>query len=263
LQICECCHSPQKSVITTDLVNDEKVCDDSCSEGIPGKDTTDSDVTSQDSDRSMRLSCTGKDQESPELHSSKCSRNSGIIDNEQKRKTLDQLHTVIDYSPKSVFLRRLKERSQAAGDFIVPGKLRRTLAKPSSMTPPKKLQTNPIICTQRSQDKFNRIKSPHSVRHSYVHGSHELTSDENEQSISEQPPHCIPRRTCEDDLELKKNMKHVCHKKHCHCCVQQNIQFRKMFPTSTREKEEAKVVDEVRLKCHESKYSFKDLKLSW
>jgi hypothetical protein len=251
LCICECCQSPQKSEFTIDVTNDEKVCDDSSCEDTPVKDTSDSDVTPQDIDGSMRLSRTGSghhtDQESPERHSSKCSRNSGIIDNEQKRNTLDQLHTVIDYSPKSVFLRRLKERSQAAGDFIVSGKLRRTFAKPSSMTPPKKLQTNPIKCTQRSQDKFSPMKSPHSVRHSFGVGSHELTSNEKQQSITEQPPHRSPRRTYEDDLELKKKMKHVYHKKHSPCSVQQNIQFRKMFPTSTREKEEAKVIDEVRL----------------
>jgi hypothetical protein len=251
LCICERYQSPRKSEFTTDLTNDEKVNDDSSCEGIPGKDTSDSDVTPQDTDGSVRLSRTGSghhtDQESPERYSSKCNRNSGIIDNEQKRNTLDQLHTVIDYSPTSVFLRKLKERSQAAGDFIVPGKLRRTLAKPSSMTPPKKLQTNPIKSTLRSQDKFSPIRSLHSVRHSFGDGSHELTSNEKQQSITEQPPHRSPRRTYEDDLELKKNMKHVYRKKHSPCCVQQNIQFRKMFPTSTREKEAAKVIDEVRL----------------
>ena len=251
MQLCECCQRPQKSFITNDLINNERVCEDCYCEGTPGKDTTDSDVTSQDSDGSMRLSHAGsghhKDQEPPELHSSKCSRNNGIIDNEQKRKTLEPLHTIIDYSPKSVFLRRLKERSQAAGDLIAPGKIRKTLTKPSSMTPPKKLQTNPTKSTQQSQDKSSSLKSPHSVRHRFGHGSHELISNENQQCTTEQPPHCSPRCTHEDDLELKKNRKHICHNKYCHCCVQQNVHFRKRFPTSTKENEEAKLVDEVRL----------------
>jgi len=251
MQLCERCQSPQKSFITSDLTNNEKVCEDCYCEGIPDKDTTDSDVTSQDSDGYMHLSHTGsghqKGQEPPELHSSKCSMNHGIIDNEQKRKTLEPLHTVIDYSPKSVFLQRLKERSQAAGDLIVLGKIRKGLTKPSSVTPPKKLQTNPTKSTHRSQDKTSPLKSPHSVRHSFGHGSHELICNENRQCTTEQHPHCSPRCTYEDDSELKKNRKHVCHKKHCHCCVQQNIQFRKRFPTSTQENEEAKLVDEVRL----------------
>lgn len=249
-QLCECCQSPRKSFITSDLTNNEKVCEDCYNEGIPVKDTTDSDVTSQDSDGSMRLSHTGsghhKGQEPPELHSSKCSRNDGVIDKEQTRKSLESLHTIIDYSPKSVFLQRLKERSQTAGDLIAPGMVRRTLTKPSCMTPPKKLQTNPTKSTQRSKDKSSPLKSPPSVRHSFGHGSHEPISSENQQCATEQPPHCSPRCTCEDDLELKKNRKHVCHKKHCHCCVQQNIRFRKRFPTSTKENEETKLVDEVR-----------------
>ena len=247
MQICECCQSQQKS----DLTNNEKVCEDCYCEGIPSKDTTDSDVTSQDSDGSTCLSHIGsghhKLQEPAELHSLKCSRNNGIIDNEQKRRTLEPMHTVIDYSPKSVFLRRLKERFRAAGDVIASGKIRRTSAKPRSMTPPKKLQTNLTKPTQQSQDKFSPLKYPHSVRHSFGHGNHELISNENQQCTIEQSPYCSPRHTYEDDLELKKNRKHVCHKKHCHCCVHQNIQFRKMFPTSTKEKEEAKLVDEVRL----------------
>ena len=251
MQLCECCQSPQKSFITSDLTNNEKVCEDCYCECIPGKDTTDSDVTSQDSDRSMHLSHTGsghhKGQEPPELHSSKCTRNSGIIDNEQKRKTLEPLQTIIDYSPKSVFLRRLKERSQVAGDLIAPGKIRKTLTKPSSVTPPKKLQTNTTKSTQRSRDKSSPLRSPHSVRHSFGSGSHEMISNENQQCTTEEPPPCSPRCTYEDDLELKKNRKHVCCKKHCHCCVQQNIQFRKRFPTSTKENKEAKLVDEVRL----------------
>jgi hypothetical protein len=249
-QLCESCQSSQKSFIMSDLTDNEKVCEDCYSEGFPGKDTTDSDVTSQDSDGSMRLSHTGsghhKGQEPPELHSSKCSRNNGIIDNEQKRKTLEPLHTIINYSPKSVFLRRMKERSQTADDLIAPGKMRKTLAKPSSMTPPKKLQTNPTKSTQQSQDKASPLKSPHSVRHSFGHGSHELISNEN-QCTTEQPPHCSPRCTYKEDLELKSNRKRVCNKQHCHYCVQQNIQFRKRFPTSTKENEEVKLIDEVRL----------------
>ena len=249
-QLCEC-QSPQKSCITSDLTDNENVCEDCYCEGFPGKDTTDSDVTSQDSDGSMHLSRTGsghhKGQEPPELHSSKCSRNNGVIDNEQRRKTLEPLRTIIDYSPKSLFLRRMKERSQTAGDLIAPGKIRKTLTKPSSMIPPKKLQTNPTKSTQCSQDKASPLKSPHSVRHSFGHGSHELISNENQQCTTEQPPHCSPRCTYKEDLELKNNRKHVCHKQHCHCCVQQNIQFSKRFPTSTKENEEAKLVDEVRL----------------
>jgi hypothetical protein len=244
MQPYECCQNPQKSFITSDVTNNENVCEDCYCEGIPGKYTTDSDVTSPDSDGSMRLSYTGsshhKGQEPPERHSSKCSRNNDIIDNEQKKKPVEPLHTIIDYSPKSVFLRRLKERSQAAGDLIAPGKIRKTLTKPSSMTPPKKLQTNPTKSTQQRQDKSSPLKSPHSVRRSFGHGSHELISSENQQCTTEHPPHCSPRCT-HDDLELKKN------RKHCHCCVQQNIQFRKRFPTSTKENEEAKLVDEVRL----------------
>ena len=251
MQLCECCQSPQKSFITSDLTNNEKVCEDCYNEGTPGKDTTDSDVTSQDSDGSMLLSHTGsghhKGQEPRELHSSKCSRNNGIIDNEQKRKTLEPMHTKIDYSPKSVFLQRLKERSQAVGDLIAPGIRRRTLTKLSSVTLPKKLQTNPTTSTQRSKDKSSPLKSPPSVRHSFGHSSHELISNENQQRSAEHLPHCSPRCTYEGDVELKENRKHVCNKKHCHCCVQQNIQFRRRFPTSPKENEEAKLVDEVRL----------------
>ena len=251
MQLCECCQSPQKSFITSDLTNNEKVCEDCYNEGTPGKDTTDSDVTSQDSDGSMFLSHTGsghhKGQEPRELHSSKCSRNNGIIDNEQKRKTLEPMHTKIDYSPKSVFLQRLKERSQAVGDLIAPGIRRRTLTKLSSVTLPKKLQTNPTTSTQRSKDKSSPLKSPPSVRHSFGHSSHELISNENQQRSAEHLPHCSPRCTYEGDVELKENRKHVCNKKHCHCCVQQNIQFRRRFPTSPKENEEAKLVDEVRL----------------
>jgi len=251
MQLCECCQSPQKSFITSDLTNNEKVCEECYNEGTPGKDTTDSDVTSQDGDGSIYLSHTGsghhKGQELRELHSSKCSGNNGIIDNEQKGKTREPLLTIIDYSPKSIFLRRLKERSQAAGDLIAPGMVRRTLTKPSSMTLPKKLQTNPTKSTQRSKDKSSPLMSPPSVRHSFGHGSHELISDKNQQCATEQPPHCSPRYTYEGDVELKKNRKHVCHMKHCQYCVQQNIQFRKRFPTSTKRNEEAKLVDEVRL----------------
>ena len=248
MQLCECCQSPLKSFTTIDLTSNEKVCQDCYCEDTPGKDTTNSEVTSQDSDGSMPLSHTGsghhKDKQPPELHSSKYSMNSGI-DNEQKRRTLEAIHTIIDYSPESVFLRRLKERSRAVGDLIAPGKIRRTLTKPSSVTPPKKLQTNPMKSTKQSQDKFSPLKSPHSVRHSFGHGNHELISNQNQHCTTEEPPHCSPRCTYEDDLELKENRKHVCHKKHCHCCVQRNIRSRKRVPTGTKEKE-AKLVDEVR-----------------
>jgi hypothetical protein len=250
-QICECCQSPLKSFNTIDLTRNEKVCEDCHSEDIRGNDTTNSDVTSQDSDGSMPLSHTGsgrhKGKQPLELNSSKYITNRGITDNEQQRSTLEAVHTIIDYSPESVFLRRLKERSQATGDLNALGKIRRTLAKPSTMTPPKKLQSNPIKYTKRSQDKFSPLKSPHSVRHSFGHGSHEPISNENQKRTTEQPRNCSPRRTYEDDLELKENRKHVCHKKYCQCHVQRNIQSRKTFPTSTKEKEEAKLGDEVRL----------------
>ena len=50
MQLCECCQRPRKSFTTIDLTSNEKVCQDCYCEDTPGKDTTNSEVTSQDSD---------------------------------------------------------------------------------------------------------------------------------------------------------------------------------------------------------------------
>ena len=246
IHLCECCQSPLKSFTALDLTNKEKICDDCYGEVISGRDTTNSDVTSQDSEGAIPSSHTGsgdlKDEEPPELHSSKNYINSGIKDSEQHRRTPE---AIINYSPESVFLRRLKESSRAVGDLVAPGKIRRPLAKPSCVISPKKLQTNPMKSAEPNRDKFSPLRSPHSVRHSFGHG-HELISNENQQCTTDHPPHHSPRHTYNDELELKKNRKHVSNKEHCHCCVEQNVRSRKKFSTGTKEKA-AKLVGKVRL----------------
>jgi len=252
--------SPHKSSTVTDVTNSRKGFEDSYSKRFAGKDRMHSHVTPQESEGSTSSPDTGsshhKDKGASELHSAKYNVNNEIMDSEQHKRILNAAHKIINYSPRSVFLRRLKERSQALGDQIT----LRTSSKPCSVTPPKKplhsckstVRTNSMKSMKQNPsktnlDKFSPLKSPCSARPTLGHGSHELISGGNQECTTEQSPCSSPRRTYKDEMRLKKNGKRVCCKKHCYCHVQQNIQSRKKFPSDTKENAEEKLTKKVRL----------------
>lgn len=261
-QLSEISRTPLKSSTATDVANNGNNREDCYCKTFASKDGTHSNVTSEESEQSITSSHIDSDhdiyKESSELHSPKYDMNDGITDNEQQRKTLQAARAIINYSPESLFLRRLKERSQALG---APGNLRTTLAKPSSVTSPKKSQyssrgtggTNPTRTTKRSPvkanlEKVSPLKFPPSARSSFGRGSRELIPDGNEHHTSKQAPYHSPRHTrAHKDKKRLKNRKRVCYRKHCHCRVQQNIQSRKRFPGDTKENAQEKPAEKVRL----------------
>jgi hypothetical protein len=264
MQLCESCQSPLKSSTAVDITNSGKGCEDCYCKTFASKDGTHSGVTSQESEGSSSPSHIDSDhhiyKQSSELHSPKYNMNDRIADNEQQRRTLEVAHAIIDYSPESVFLRRLKERSQAVGDLIAPANIKTTLTKPSSETPPKKSQysgrstigTNPMKPTKPSPvktnlEKFSPLKFPSSARSHFGHGSHGLISDGNEQHTTKQAPRHSPRRAYKGEVRLKNNRKRVCYRKHCHCRAQQNLQSRKRFPSDTKENAQGKLAEKVSL----------------
>jgi hypothetical protein len=159
-----------------------------------------------------------------------------------------------------MFLKRMKERSQAIGDLIAPENIKRTVAKPSSVTPPKKslysdkstVETKPMKPTKGSPVKTNLkksspLKTPHSSRLSSDHGAQVLISGHNQQGTTKRSSCRGLRHAYNDGLKLKKNRKRVCYRKNCHCRVKENIRSTENFPSVTREKAEAKPANEVRL----------------
>jgi hypothetical protein len=240
---CESCQCPLKATTEVDVRNSGKVCENCKNDA--GRDRTNSDVTSQESEGAMSPLHIGsnihEDEEPTELHSAKYNRNSEIIENGQQKRTLEAAREIINYSPESVFLQRLKERSQALGDLIALEDIKRTLAEPSSVTPP--VKRGPI---KTNLDNCSPSKTLHSARPS-AHGGHRLTSDRNQQGTTKRSPQRSMRRTCNDGLKLKKNRKRVCYRKNCHCRVQENIRSTENFPSGMKEKAEAKLAKEVRL----------------
>jgi hypothetical protein len=261
---CEICRYPLKSSTAVDVRNSGKDCEDCyCKKGA-GRDRTNSDITSQESEGSMSPLHSGSNihehKDPVELHSAKYNRNNGITENKQQRRTLEAAHVIIDYSPESIFLQRLKERSQAVGDLITSENIKRTVAKPSSVTPPKKslysdkstVGTKPMKPTKGSPvktdlNKSSPLKTPHSSRLPSYHGGHGLISGHNQQGTTKRSPCRSLRRAYNDGLKLKKNRKRVCYRKNCHCRVKENIRPTENFPSVMKEKAEGKLAKEVRL----------------
>ncbi|XP_021929722.1 uncharacterized protein LOC110834643 isoform X2 [Zootermopsis nevadensis] len=259
MQLCEC---PVKSSTTFDVKNSGKGSEECYCKTSAGKDGTHSSVTSQESEGSISPTHTDSDhhicKQSSELHSPKYNMNDGKKDNDQKRRTLESAHAIIDYSPQSIFLQRLKERFQAVGDLVAPANIRTTLAKPRSETSPKKsqysgstVQTNRMKPTKPSPDKtnlekFTPLKFPPSARPHFSHGSHELISDGNKQSTTKQATRS-PRHAYKGEMRQKKNRKRVCFRKKCHCRVQQNIQSKKRSPSATKENAQANPAEKLEL----------------
>lgn len=257
---CERCQSPLKSPTAAGITNSGKGCENRYCKTFLSKAGTHLGVTSQESKGSSFPSHIDSDhhiyKESSELYSHKYNMNDRTASNEQQRRTLEAVNTLIDYSPESVFLRRLKERSQAAGGLIAPANIRETSGKPSSETPPKKSQcagkstvgTNPMEPTKPSPVKTNLGKfSPLSASSNFGHGRHGLISDGNEQPSTKQAVHHSPRRAYKDEIRLKKNRKRGCYRKHCHCHVQKNTQSRKQISCNRKENTQEKAAEKVSL----------------
>jgi hypothetical protein len=256
---CEGCKRDLKSSTAVDVRNTRKDC-----KGCYCKKDADTDTTSQESEGSMLPIHFGNDmhwdKEPIELYSVKSNRKNGITENEQLRSTLEIARAIIDYSPVSVFLQRLKEKSQAIGNKVASENIKRTLAKPSHVAPrmnslysdKSTAGTKTMKPTKQSpvktiQNKCSPLKTPHSSRSSSDHGGHLLITDQNQQSSTKKSPRRSLRYAYDDGLKRKKNMKRVCYRKNCHCRVQGNVRSTENFPSVVKEKAEAKLEKEVRL----------------
>jgi hypothetical protein len=255
---CEICQYPLKSSIAVDVRHSGKDCEDCYCKKDVGRNRTNSDITSQESEGSvspLHIGSNIHEHEDPvELHSAKYNRNNGITENKQPRRTLEAARVIIDYSPESMFLQRLKERSKAVGDLIAPENKKRTV------TPPKKslysdkstVGTKPMKPTKGSPVKTNLnksspLKTPHSSRMPSYHGGHGLISGHNQKGTTKRSPCCSLRCVYNDGLKLKKNRKRVCYRKNCHCRVKENIRSTENFPSVMKEKAEGRLEKEVRL----------------
>ncbi|PNF26474.1 hypothetical protein B7P43_G14851 [Cryptotermes secundus] len=247
---CECCKCHLKSSTAIDVRNSGKEYEDCYCKRDAGRDRTNSDISSQESEGSISaLHIGSKIHEEPvELHSVKYNMNTGITENQQRR-TLEAAHVIIDYSPKSMFLKKLKERSQVVGDFIAPENIR-TPAKLSSVTPPKKssysdkstvgtklMKPTKVGSVKTNLKKSSPLKTPHSSRLPSDHDGHGLISDHNQQGTTKRSPCRSLRRSCNDELRLRKNRKRVCYRKNCHCHVKEDIRSTENFPSIVKEKE--------------------------
>jgi hypothetical protein len=235
-----------KSSTAVDVKSSGKDCEECYCKTDADTDSTNSDVTTQESEGSMPPIHIGRniheDKEPVELHSAKSIRKNGIIENEEQRSTLEAVRAIIDYSPVSVFLQRLKERSQAVGDKVAPENIKRTLARPSHVAPPTKPSPVKTIRNKRSP-----LKTLHSSRSSSDNNGHGLITDQNQQSTAKRSPPSSLRRAYDDDLKRKKNRKRVCSRKNCHCRAQENVRSTGNFPSVVKQKAGAKLGKEVRL----------------
>lgn len=235
-----------KSSTAVDVKNSGKDCEDCYCKKVADTDSTNSDITLQESEGSMPPIHSGRniheDKEPVELHSVKSNRRNGITENEQQKSTLEAVCAIIDYSPVSIFLQRLKKRSQAVGVKVAPENIKRTLAQPSHVAPPTK--PSPV---KTIRNKCSPLKAPHSSRSSSDNNGHGLITDQNQQSTAKKSPPRSLRRAYDEGLKRKKNRKRVCCRKNCHCRVQENVRSTENFPSVVKEKAEAKLVKEVRL----------------
>jgi hypothetical protein len=241
---CEDSKRHLKSSTAVDVKNNEKVCGKCYCKNAADTDTTNN---------------SHEDKEPVQLHSAKSNRKNGTTENKQQRSVLETARAIIDYSPESVFLKRLKERFQAVGDIVSPENTKRTMTNLSHMAPSKSslysdkstVGTKPMTPTKLSPVKTNRkkcspLKNPHSSGSSSDHGGHGVINDQNLQGIAKRSPRRSLRRAYDAGLKRKKNKKRVCYRKNCHCRGQENIKSTEDFPSVMKEKAKVKLSKEVR-----------------
>ncbi|XP_069683448.1 uncharacterized protein [Periplaneta americana] len=176
-----------------------------------------SGITSQEEEDETRPDT--EDKETEESHSlpQTFSDSDKSTDSERQRKTLAAAHAIINYSPESIFLRRLKQRSQAVGDLIAPGNIRPLTASPSKKSPPstRRIPNTATYRVPRSSPTQGEDRPFHSARPDMV------------QQTSTKREH--PRRSQTKKVKKKSDRKRACYKKHCYCRVLKNKSKKELF----------------------------------